>query len=129
MTPTTRLLVQGASLVIIYDAVAAMISKQFSLPYGNFTAGSLFIYAAVGFFASRLNAKRNLVAAILAGAFIGFADATLGWFVSNLIGPGRPATPLTPLLWVFVASTVILSAAVLAAIGYGIGKLVFRRSV
>jgi len=127
MTPTKKLLVQGVSLVIIYDAVASIISKQFGIPYGDLTAGSLFIYAVVGFFASRINEKRSLVTAILAGAFIGFTDATLGWLVSYLIGPGRPARPLTPLLWVFVAVTVTLSGAALAAVGCGIEKLLSRR--
>jgi hypothetical protein len=129
MTPINKLIVRGASAVIVYDFVASIISKYSGVHYANFTVGSLLIYAAVGFLASRGRLGRTAMATVLAGAVVGLTDATFGWAVSYLIGPGQPAKPLTPLLWAFVAVIVTLSAAVLAAMGYAIGSLVFRKTL
>ncbi len=127
MKPIYKTIAQGALAVVIYDIVASIVSKYSGVPYARFTAGSLILYAAVGFFAARNKARRSLGLALLAGAVTGIVDASAGWTASSWVGPVVPAQHLTPLLWFIVAVIVVVSATILAAIGYAIGRfIVFR---
>ena len=49
MGPFSELLAQGASMVVAFNIVTSMISRYSGVPYGDFSIGSLLIYAAVGF--------------------------------------------------------------------------------
>ena len=107
----------GAATVVVFDAVSATASRLVGFPYGRGVIGSFLIYAATGYFVAKAGLRHRLRAAALAGAILGLTDATLGWAVSWAIGPGRPATGLTPAMWLIVAALVMVGAAVLATVG------------
>ena len=113
MTSTTRLLLFGPAVVLFYDAAASGLCRLSGIPYKNFTAGSLVIYFTIGVIASRWQ-----VNSVIAGAVAGFTEATLGWLISAVIGPGRATRPLTISLAIIVIFSVTLSAVLLAAFGY-----------
>jgi hypothetical protein len=127
MTALSKLILWGAFAVVIYDTTASVLSKGFGVSYGKFGIGSLLIYAAVGFLASRGKAERTAMAAVIAGGIVGFVDATIGWATSAAIGPGHPVRPLTPFLWTTVAIGVMLSSILLAVIGYAVESLILWR--
>ena len=54
----------------------------------------------------------------VAGAAVGLVDASLGWAISSLVGPGGPeAGPTSPAAWVGTALFVMALAALVAALG------------
>lgn len=70
--------------------------------------GSLAIYATVGFAASRY----KLVGGAIAAAAVGFANATVGWYLSWLIEPVTKVEEITIFTIVLVPPFVTLLAAV-----------------
>jgi hypothetical protein len=86
MTPRQTLLI-GSTSVVVYDAVASVASTALGFRYGLASIGSLALYAAIGAFAARTKSRSFSLAA---GAIAGLSDATAGWGILWLIGPGRP---------------------------------------
>jgi len=118
MNSQLRLLSGAAATVLLFDSTACLASKRFGLPYARFAIGSSIIYCGVGVLASRSNAENAARFAILAGAFTGLVDASAGWWLSSMIGPGRPPRALHFGSWLAVAFLVMLNAAFFAAAGY-----------
>ena len=81
-----RIVVFGLIAVVAFDVLASLASRKLSFWYGYATIGSWLIYVTVGLLAGRVASVR---AATAAGAAVGFVEATLGWAISWLIGPGR----------------------------------------
>ena len=126
MSPTMRAALLGAAAVTVFDAIAAAAARYFGFPYGNAALGSWLIYAAVGFAAVRLGA--GIGGGVAAGALTALADATLGWAVSWVMGPGRPpGGALTPGMWAAAAASVIAMGAVVACLGATVGAFVRPR--
>jgi hypothetical protein len=101
--------------VVAFDAIASVASLKLGFAYTTAAWGSYVIYVAVGFIAARWG---GISAALKAGAVVGLVDASAGWGVSWIIGPGHPAgLTLTPLSWCAVAITVAISASLCAAVG------------
>ena len=116
-----RIAVVGAVAVLGFDAAMAFAARRYGFDYTRGIVGSLLIYLAVGYFAARQGGP--LMNAAVAGAIVGFIDASIGWAVSYWIGPGRdPRVQLTPGVWVSTAVFVILLAGGCAAVGGAIGK-------
>jgi hypothetical protein len=111
--------------VIVFDAIASLASLALGFPYTYAAFGSAVLYIAFSFFAAR---KFGFWAAVLLGAAMGIADATIGWAVSWVIGPGRLAAG-TPTLsvWLYTATFVVVLGAIYGLIGGGIGALSGRR--
>ena len=122
MSPFLKVLLGCAVAVVAFDAAASAASRRLGFAYTSAAAGSWAIYAAVGFVAGRHGGLR---AAALAGAATGLVDATLGWYVSWRIGPGRVPGGLTPRQWLSAAVTVTLLAAAVGAVG-GLGARLAR---
>ena len=114
MSPIAPVILVGGAAVLAFDAAASLASRRFGFAYTSAAAGSWVIYAVVGFLAGR---SAGLAVAAPAGAAMGFVDATLGWYVSWQIGPGRVAGGLTVSRWVTAAVTVTLLAAAIGALG------------
>jgi hypothetical protein len=114
MPAIVRVLLVGGAAVVAFDALASLASRRFGFAYTSAAIGSWVIYAVVGFFAAD---SGSIAAAALAGAAMGLVDATLGWYVSRRIGPGRVPGGLTMSRWMRVAITVMLLASAAGALG------------
>jgi hypothetical protein len=119
-----RAIIAGVIAVVVFDAVAAFASRALGFPYASATLGSYLLYFAVGVFAARTAGSSPVKAAALAAAIAGLADASLGWWVSSLIGPGRPLAgfELTALRWAGVALFVVMLAAAIGTVGGLVGR-------
>jgi len=115
VAPYTKATLLGCAGVVCFDAVASVASLALGFPYGFAAIGSFLIYVVVGAAAVR---HSSVGGAATAGAFVGLADATVGWAVSWLIGPGR-APPGGLQLSRAVGTVVAVS--LLAGLAAGIG--------
>lgn len=113
-----------AAILVAFAAIAAIVAKAAAINYGDFTLLGLLIYVAFGIFAGqRLRWWRALIALIVAA----LVDASLGWYVAALIGPGRPLASSGALEIIGTALLAALLDVVFAAIGIAIGARVGRR--
>jgi len=100
--------------VLVFDTIAAFISKGSGLGYRWFGILEILLYVAIGFFGARVTGtwRGGLGVVVIAAV----AEATLGWYISALIGPGAvPAKASLP---------IIVSAALFAILWNGIFGLV-----
>jgi hypothetical protein len=113
MTPHSLLLLSAASIVF-YDALAAIGSRTMGFPYALASVGSVVLYVVIGAVAARLRSRQF---GFIAGATTGIVDASGGWWVSWLIGPGRPSSGSINLTqWLVTAAVVATVACLLAGI-------------
>lgn len=121
MNSYTRVLLLTGAAVLSYDGLMALASRQLGFDYGSGVVGSLLIYAAAGFFGTR--ARTAVDSGLLAGAFAGLVDGTLGWLLSAAIEPRVQQIETSPLeIFVVVWMVTLLGA------GCGfIGGIVGRR--
>lgn len=119
MNAWLRVALIGAISVVVFDIVLSIASIALDFNYANGSFGSWLLYGGVGFFAARATGMVRHGAA--ASAIVGVTDATLGWWVSALLGPGRlPASVpemATPQLLVFTVGFVAATAAIIGALG------------
>ena len=105
----------GAIAVVLFDAIAALASRSMGFAYTNASYGSFLIYAIAGFFGAKVASWKG---AALVGLALGLVDATIGWAVSWVIGPGRPPdTTFSVWMWPVVAISVSITAIICALIG------------
>ena len=108
----------GAIAVVLYDTAGSFLSRFLGFNYAWLTIGSILIYGTAGILAER----DSLLVGVLAAVAVGVIDGTVGWYISWVIGPGRPKEGLT-------AGTVIsaiIFVATLSAISGTVGALVAR---
>lgn len=79
---TASVILLGCLGVLVFDALAALLSRTTSLRYVWFAPGSFVIYAVTGYFAA--DAAGSVAVGAAAGALTAAVDATLG----SLIGKG-----------------------------------------
>jgi hypothetical protein len=115
MSPRQTLLIASTS-VVVYDAIASFASIALGFRYAVASIGSLALYAAIGAFAAR---TKNRSFGFAAGAVAGLSDATAGWGISWLIGPGRPPSGMlgVPQWLITVAIVTVLASIVAGAAG------------
>lgn len=122
MTSQRKVIIGGCVAVVLFDVLASAASRSFAFPYARASVGSYFIYAAVGFLAGRCSDCLHARAGARAAAIAGFADASLGWAASWMIGPGRtPSGSLTPLTWILTAIMVAAFASMVGFLGGAVG--------
>ena len=112
--PVTRSVVGGVGLVLAFDAVGAAAARFFGFRYTLLLFGTYAIYLFVTVQAAR---RHGVLAAVALGAILGLADATLGWAFAWLIGPGRPAEPLTAVSAAGVVAVSVLLGTVVGILG------------
>jgi hypothetical protein len=88
--PLTRVLLLFAALVVVYDALASALIAVTGWPYNVLALGALVIQVAAG---RAGGARGGFGWAILSGGCTALAEATLGFAVAWLIGPGRTQLP------------------------------------
>lgn len=114
------------TFALVFDAVWSVVALQTGSPYASLAWVSFIIYFAAGFVAG-LGAQgmpNRLMAGTLVGAAVSAIDATLGWWVSSAVGPGRPE-PGQPFVSIaLVAVMVVVFGALSGAIGGMLSKRV-----
>ena len=120
MSTTFRIALYGAAAITAFDVLASAASRALKFPYSYATVGSWLIYAIVAFVVGR---RAAIPAAIAATMLVGFVEATLGWWLSWLIGPGRgPTGTVTQAqiiaALIFVLGTAALIGAAAGAVGH-----------
>src|SRR5258707_8094216 len=87
MQPIILVLVGGAIAVLVLDTIGSFASRRFGFNYGSLRVISWVLRIGTGFFAARYG---GISLSVLVGGIVAFIDATLGWYISWIIGPRRP---------------------------------------
>ncbi len=86
MKKPINIILLASLFVMVLDTLGSLISRISGFPYPCLAPISFLIYAIAGFLVAR---RSSLWMSLLAGVIIGFVDATIGWTISWIIGPGR----------------------------------------
>jgi hypothetical protein len=76
----------GCAAVTIIDLSGSLITRATGFPYGSFAIASFIAYACVGILAAQ---NHSVGAAAAAGLVVAAYEATVGWWISWSLGPGR----------------------------------------
>jgi hypothetical protein len=107
-----RIVLVGAIAILLFDALASLAARTLKFPYVYATVGSWLIYAGVAF---AVGQRASVPTAVVETMLVGFVEATLGWRISWLIGPGR--TPSGTVTTSQVARALLLVLGTAAIIG------------
>jgi hypothetical protein len=119
-TPAFRVALIGMSAVIVFDALASLASLGAGFNYEYSAFGSLLLYVAFGSWAGRV---RAISFAVIVGALMGLSDASLGWAVSWILGPGRWQSGIPSIAtWALIALQIVAVAALCGLLGGVLGK-------
>ncbi len=85
----------GVAGVLLIDSVGAWASRVLRFRYTILLYPQIAVWAAAGSLAAFgvASSVRAMLLAVAAGAVVGLVDATVGWWISAKIGPGRPRLP------------------------------------
>ena len=111
----------GIIAILLFDLLASLAARRFGFPYARASIGSLIIYYAIGYFASREGGTRPLRNAAIAAAAAGLADASLGLAISTTLGVTPLAAGFGPVRWIGTTMLVIALAAVIGTVGGVVG--------
>ena len=121
-TSAFRVALVGMGAVIVFDAIASLASLRIGFNYEYSAYGSMLLYGAFGYWAGRV---RTIPFAAIVGALMGLVDASLGWAVSWILGPGRwESGTLSITAWALIALQVVVVAAFCGLLGGVLGKYV-----
>lgn len=106
-----------AAILIVCDAISALIARAVGISYDTFIVPALVILFFMGIYSGRVaRSWSGMVAVFIAVAF----EATLGWYIAALIGPGYVPGWTVPALILMGVGAAALALA-LGAIGVAIG--------
>ena len=74
-------------VIILFDVAASFSSKSFEFDYTSLSGISLCLYFIFGYLGCKFY---GISGGILAGLVAGFADSTIGWLLSSLVGAYLP---------------------------------------
>jgi hypothetical protein len=86
MNMALSVVIGGIAGVLLLDTFGSLAAKQFGFSYGSLAPVSFAIWIAVGALIGRIY---GISGAFLASAFVGFVEATVGWRISWIVGPGQ----------------------------------------
>jgi hypothetical protein len=121
MSRTVRGTLYGAVAVLALDTIGALASRTLGFEYAMLAPISFLLYAATGAY---VGLTERVSRAVIAGAVVGVIDATLGWAISWVIGPGQPQAGER--ITLFGLFNTALFVAVLSAVGAAIGAWLAR---
>ncbi len=117
-----RVIVGGIVAVLMFDLAASFAARALAFPYVRASVGSYFIYLLIGVAASRAATTSRAKQGAIAAAIAGLADASLGWAIAWIIGPGRPPDGMLSLTaWFLTAAIGVLFAAGVGFLGGAVG--------
>ena len=115
MSRTLKIVLIGLVGIIAYDVILSLASRSLGFPYWYGSAGSLLIYAAVGYSIGRF---ASVPYAVAGAANVALGDATIGWWLSWIIGPGKPqSVSLSPKVFATTFVMVIVIGGLIGACG------------
>jgi hypothetical protein len=127
MSSQAVVLLGGISAVLALDTLGSLASRRRGFSYGRLAPVSYVIWALTGAAAARVNAAAvgsPFVAGAMAGGLVGLVDATLGWWISWRLGPGRlPPERVTARLMTQIVFLVGIRATAFGAAGGLIASL------
>ncbi len=103
--PPIVLAILAVAAVLAFDAVAAFASKTGGAGHRWFGILEIVLYLGIGFVSGRMLGSWRSALGVVAIAAL--AEATLGWYVSAAIGPGRLLAPSLGLLIVAASFSVV----------------------
>ena len=107
------------AVLIAYDALTAAIAKAVGISFDSFLVLAWVLFFLMGVIAGRKFGWFGLLAVAVAAAL----EATLGWYVAALIGPGYVPGWTTQMLLLLAVERTLVSCAIAAA-----GVFIGRRS-
>jgi hypothetical protein len=111
--PIAPIIAGGDVSVVAFDVLGSLICKATGMSYDLLWPGSVIIYGTV---AALVGRRRDWHTGLFAGFAMGGADLTGGWWVTWMIGPGRPASGFS---W----PTILAGAMSALAIGGIVGSI------
>jgi hypothetical protein len=72
--------------IVLFDIVACLIARRWSIEYGGFRFGSYLTYLIIGFVGGFIG---GWVLGAEVAAITGLTESTVGWAISWYMGPGR----------------------------------------
>jgi hypothetical protein len=125
-TPIVLSILIFGAFALAFDGVWSVVALRTGSRYGSLAWVNFLIYFAAGFVAgSGAHGMPNgLTAGMLVGGVVSAIDATLGWWISAVAGPGRPPPGLPFFRLVLVAVVVVIYGALSGAIGGMLSGLV-----
>lgn len=122
--PIKKIILTGCIVILAFDTIGSLASLALSFPYSSLAPVSFLIYAIVGFIGTRYT---NIKKGALAAGIVGLVEATLGWAISWIIGPGRLSeVPFWAIAVVFTVILVTITALIIGLLGGGIAVLFSR---
>ncbi|MES2304575.1 MAG: hypothetical protein V4558_03670 [Gemmatimonadota bacterium] len=115
MSRWQRIVVIGIVIVLLYELAASLGSGPLGIPYYRAIYGTWLIYAGVALVAGR--AMNSVGSAALAAGVVGLVEATVGWWISWQIGPGRTETFSIAGAAVAIAMVTLLAMVIGAVVG------------
>ena len=112
-----RLAIFFSVVIITYDALSAAIAKLVGVSYNSFLVLALLLFVFMGLLAGR---KIRSWAGILPVVVAAVSDATIGWYIAALIGPGYvPGWTMRDLVTLAIESAALATA--IGAVGVWVG--------
>jgi hypothetical protein len=119
-----RLALIFAAILVAYDAIAAVIARLLTISYDSFLVLSLVIVFFMGVYAGRKKRWSGIAVVAIAVAI----EATLGWYVASLIGPGYvPGWTMQWLVVMALEGALLATAIGTAGVWIGLGVAGARR--
>lgn len=113
-----------AAVLVAYDALAAAVARAVGISYDSFAVLALVVIFFMGIYAGRKLRRRGIVVIAIVAAI----EATAGWYVASLIGPGYvPGWTMRALVVMGVEAWLLSAAVGLAGVGIGLRVAGLRR--
>jgi cellobiose-specific phosphotransferase system component IIC len=121
-----RALAVCCAIVLSFDVAASFASELTRIEYGWFSILQIAMYLAIGYYLFRSFGMDRRFFIILGVAAI--CEATIGWWLSALIGPGKPRYTETTLLVSGILFAVVFNTIVGILGGWAAKFLMSRRT-
>jgi hypothetical protein len=116
-----------SALFVIYDAFVALMARWIGIAYNSFLVPMFVLFFFLGIYAGR---KKGSWVAITPIAIAAAVEATVGWYVAALIGPGYvPGWTMRALIVIAVESAALSTAVGAAGVAVGLRVARARRTI
>ena len=111
--------------IVLFDAVASVVSRALQVDYAKLFWVSFLLYSAAGYFGCKYF---DFLTGLGGGFVAGLADSTAGWLVSSTVGPYTSTAQLRygPVMILFTVSVVSVVGAFFGLVGALVRKIIER---
>jgi len=113
------------SVIVLFDALASVLSRTLQIDYIKLFWVSFLLYLAAGYLGCKYF---DFLTGLGCGFIAGLTDSTLGWIVSSAIGPYTSTAELRygPVIILFTIAIVSVLGAFFGLIGALVSKIIGR---